>query len=67
MTRGVDKLVAAAGGRRLLAARLGVTKQAVAGWVQRGYIPASRAVEAEAQYGVDRRELVDPRLVGLLS
>jgi intraflagellar transport protein 52 len=45
---------------------LGVSQQAVAQWVARGYAPASRVVEIEAQLGVPRADLIQASLRDLL-
>lgn len=64
---GIKELVRLAGSQEAVAKTCGVTQQAVSVWVARGYAPLARAIELEAQYGVDRRQLVDPKIVGLLS
>ena len=64
---GIQEAVRLAGGQRQLADSLGVSKQAVQQMVARGWAPANRAVEIEAQFGVDRKRLIDPSLVELLS
>lgn len=64
---GIDEVVGIAGSQEKVALRCGVTKQAVQQWVSRGYVPLSRAIELEAEFGVDRRRLVDPAVVELLS
>lgn len=64
---GIQEAVRMAGGQEKLAIVLGVSKQAVQQMVARGYAPAARVVEIEAQYGIDRRRLLDPALVELLS
>lgn len=63
---GIQRAVDAAGSQRALAIILGVTQQAVAQWVGRGYAPAERVVEIEAQLGIPRAELINPRLRDLL-
>jgi len=64
---GVRAAVSAAGSQAQLASTLGVTQQAVSLWVRRGFVPASRVVEIESQYGVDRVELVNPRTLELFT
>lgn len=64
---GIEEVVEIAGSQEAVAQTCGVSQQAVSIWVTRGYAPLARAIELEAQYGVDRRRLVDPKIVGLLS
>lgn len=64
---GIDEVVALAGSQQAVADKCGVSQQAVQQWVARGFVPLGRAVELEAQYGVSRERLVDPRVVGLLG
>ena len=66
-TTGIQEAVDKLGSQEALAGLLGVTKQAVQKFVKKGYVPLRRAVEIEAQTGVDRKRLVDPRVVDLLS
>lgn len=65
--KGIDLVVEKAGSQRALGEVCGVTQQAVQQWVAQGFVPTTRAIELEAQYGVDRKLLVDPKLVGLLG
>lgn len=65
--RGIDKVVALAGSQDLLASRLGVSQAAISKWVRKGCVPPGRCVEIEAQYGVSRRELLNPRFADLLD
>ncbi|KAA3649378.1 MAG: helix-turn-helix domain-containing protein [Proteobacteria bacterium] len=65
--RGIDKAVEAAGSQQALADALGVSQQRVSQWVVRGYVSPRRAQEIEIQYGVPRRELVNPMLLDLLE
>lgn len=67
MTTGIDKAVIDAGGQTALAKRLGVSRQIVSKWQKRGYPPQARVVEIESEYGIDRRDLLDPRLADLLD
>ena len=64
---GIEQVVALAGGQACLARQVGVTQQAVASWLRRGYVPVRRVIEIESQYGVDREKLVCPRLLNLLG
>lgn len=64
---GIRKAVNLAGGVPRLAEKLGVSKVAIYVWLRAGWVPALRAVEIETQYGVNRRELVSPRLLHLVD
>lgn len=50
------------GGMSELARELGVSPQAVRGWVVRGFAPLDRVVEIEQATGVNRWRLADPRI-----
>ena len=63
---GIDKAVELATGAVQLAARLGVSHQAVFQWIKRGWVPLSRAIEIEGIYGIPRHELLKPELVEAL-
>lgn len=67
MQTGIERAVDVAGSQTKLAELLGVSKQAVQKWVDRGYAPQERVVEIEAQTGIPRKDLMDPRTVGLLD
>lgn len=54
-------------GAQALADHLGVTRQAIYLWKSQGYVPPERVIEIEMEYGVDRRELVDPKLRNLFE
>ena len=58
----VAEAIVKAGGAKQMAADLGVTPTAVLEWRRQGYMPAKRAQEVEALYGVPRQELVSPKL-----
>lgn len=64
---GIQKAITLAGSQRALAQHLGVSQQAVSEWEKRGYAPDARIVEIEAEYGIDRIELVNPALRRLLE
>lgn len=63
---GIAQAIALAGSQEKLAARLGIFKHAVQKWVARGYVPPARAIEIESEFGIPRRDLLDPRLWDLL-
>lgn len=64
---GIQEAADIVGGPVALAARLGISRQAVHNFVRRGFVPLRRAIEIEAQTGVDRKRLVDPAIVDLLT
>lgn len=64
---GIDRAVEMADGAVPLAAKLGVTHQAVFQWIKRGWAPLQRAIQIEGIYGVPRRELLKPELVEALE
>lgn len=64
---GIAEAVKAAGGQVKLANKLGVTQQAISKWEARGWVPVRRALEIEAQYGIHRHRLLDPRLKDLVD
>ena len=64
---GIEKAIEKAGGVTALADFLGVSRQAVHQWKEQGFVPTHRVVEIETEYGVDRRELIDPNLRDLLE
>lgn len=64
---GIEEAVKAAGGQAELAAKLGVTQQAISAWKVRGWVPLGRAVEIEQVTGVARGRLVNPRVLDLVD
>lgn len=64
---GIAEAVAVSGGQCKLAEKLGVTQQSVSKWLARGHVPTRRIVEIEAETGVSRHRLVDPRLTDLVD
>jgi DNA-binding transcriptional regulator YdaS (Cro superfamily) len=56
-----------AGTQESLALKLGVSQQAVSGWVKDGHVPLRRAVQIESIFGVPAIKLVDQSLVNLLG
>jgi hypothetical protein len=61
-TTGIEDAIALAGTQDLLSEALGVSQQAVSGWLKQGWTPLDRAIEIEAQFGVPRARLVSPRI-----
>lgn len=57
---GIAKCVAAAGTQTLVAEALAISQQAVHGFVQQGYFPIDRAIQAQRIWGVPFAELVRP-------
>lgn len=64
---GISRAVTAAGTQDALAAKLGVSQQAVSTWVRRGWVPLRRAQEIEAEFGVPRAKLINPRIADLVD
>jgi hypothetical protein len=64
---GVQKAIKEAGGQVSLAHQLGVSQQAISIWKRQGFVPISRIVEIEAQYGVPRAELVSQEIVNIVD
>ena len=65
LMNGVELAIKEAGGQGALAHQLGVSQQAISLWKRRGYVPLSRLTEIEAQYGVRKIEMIDPRIIDL--
>ena len=67
MGSGIEAAIAAAGKQQLLAEAIGVSQQAVSRWRRRGYVPVCHVVQIEAQFGVPRTTLVNPKILGVLD
>ncbi len=70
--KGISKAVEIAGSQAALAAKLGVTQQAISEWETRGYVPDSRI--DDVLNAVDKgcaqikpRDLLDPKLVAMMD
>lgn len=63
---GIDKCVTAAGSQLAVAERLDITQQAVNGFVQKGYFPIDRAIQAQRIWGVPFVELVRPDIAAAI-
>jgi DNA-binding transcriptional regulator YdaS (Cro superfamily) len=59
---GVRRAVEKAGTAVALARKLGVSGQVVGIWLSQGYVPPGRAQEIENLYGIERAELVSPKV-----
>lgn len=64
---GITSAVRQVGGQVALARLLGVSQQAISIWVRRGFVPLPRAQEIEAQLGIPRTTLIDPKIADLTS
>lgn len=58
----LEEAIKKAGSSAEMARRLGVTYQAVLAWKRNGFMPARRAQQVELEYGVNRQDLISPRL-----
>jgi len=66
-TTGIADAIVSAGGQGALARRLGVSQQAVSGWVKRGWVPVAHIVKVEAMCGVPRARLINPKHLFLIT
>ena len=64
---GIQRAVIAAGGQSKLAEMLGVSHQYISLAVRQGYVSPPRAQEIEAELGIPRHELVNPKLARVLD
>lgn len=64
---GIQRAVIAAGGQVKLAETLGVSQQYISLAVRQGYVSPPRAQEIEAEFGIPRHELVNPKLARVLD
>jgi DNA-binding transcriptional regulator YdaS (Cro superfamily) len=64
---GIKKAIEMAGGANPLAAKLGVSHQAVYVWLRNGWVPAQRALEIEKLFDIPRADLFKPELVALFA
>ena len=56
-----------AGSAQLLAARLGVSHQAVYSWRKKGFVPTKRLLQIEKMFGVQREELASQKVLRILT
>lgn len=64
---GIRKAVEKAGSGKAMARALNVSHQAVGIWIKQGFVPQARAKEIEMLYGVDRAELVSPKVRSVMG
>ena len=64
---GIEQAIYAAGSQAKLAKLIGCTQQNVGFWLRQGYCPAERVIEVEQATGVDRKLLINPKLIDLLT
>lgn len=66
-TTGIADVIISAGGQGCLARRIGVSQQAVSGWVKRGWVPTTHIVKIEEMFGVSRARLINPKHLAILT
>lgn len=66
-TTGIADVIVSAGGQGALARKLGVSQQAVSGWVKRGWVPINHIVQVEGLFGVPRARLINPKHLMLVK
>lgn len=59
---GLYRAVNAYGAVSKLAKAMGVSRQVMYSWLQRGFVPTGRAAEVSQLTGVPTAELIDPKL-----
>ena len=64
---GIEKAIIAAKGQAKLAEQLGVTPQYIGHARKTGYVSPLRAQEIECIYGINRAELVNPKIARALN
>ena len=64
---GIEKAIIAAKGQKNLADELGVSQQYISQVKEIGYVSPLRAQEIECIYGVDRVELINPKIARALN
>lgn len=64
---GIGDVIINAGGQGCLARRIGVSQQAVSGWVKRGWVPMAHIVKIEEMFGVPRARLINPKHLELIG
>lgn len=65
--KGIHRAVEAAGSQVKLAELLGCTQQLISVWVIRGHAPIGRIIDIENATGIDRKDLINPKLLNLLT
>jgi len=66
-TTGIEDAIKAAGNQAKLGDSLGVTQQTVSLWLKAGYVPNEHIVPIEAQFGIPRGRLINPRFAALID
>jgi len=64
---GIELAIIIAGSQAKLAATLGCSQQNVGFWLKQGYCPPERIIEVEQATGVGRAQLINPKLLDLLT
>jgi len=64
---GIQEACDAVGDQPALADALGVSQQAVSKWVLQGFAPRERVARIAELTGVERRRLIDPKVIEALG
>ena len=64
---GIELAIIIAGSQAKLAKILGCSQQNVGFWLKQGYCPPERIIEVEQATGVGRAQLINPKLLDLLT
>ena len=64
---GIEQAIYNAGSQAKLAVILGCSQQNIGFWLKQGYCPPERIIEVEQATGVGRAQLINPKLLDLLT
>ena len=67
MATGIKRAITILGSQEKMADLLGVSQQSVSAWLTCGYCPLKHVPTLSALTGIERRELVSPRILSATS